>query len=111
MKTDGRKVEPKSLTSMWFGVCVSGWVLFVSLLYSHFTKKGYPSFNNLVLFFIGLLGFGIVNVIYSSNDRYLNVYNKYIALYGDKSRERLALFSFAFLLLPYILIPIVLILR
>ena len=109
MKTDGRKVEPLSLTSMWFGVCVSGWTLLIGLLYSHFTKQDYTSFNKLVLFFVALLSFGIINVVYSSNSRYLNVYTKYIALYGDKNKGRFIFFSFAFLLLPYILLPIVLI--
>jgi hypothetical protein len=107
METDGRKVDPQNLTSMWFGICISGWCLFGNIIYSHYFQKNSAEFNKLILFFIAFTSYAIVNYIFSSNDRYLKVYNKYISSADNKSKGKLIFFSFAFMLLPYILIPFI----
>ena len=112
METDGRKVNPQSITSWWFGICVSGWVLFGNISYSHYFHSNYfqkssDDFNKLVLFFVGLTSYAIVNYIFSLNDRYLTVYNKYVSSADSKSRGKLIFLSFTFMLLPYILIPFI----
>ncbi len=109
MKTDGRKVDPQGLTSMWFAISVSGWFLLGNLTYSHFYQKNYTEFSKLIGIFIALTSYAVVNYVYSSNDRYLKVYNKYISSADNKSKGKLIFLSFVLMLLPYILIPFVLI--
>jgi len=107
METDGRKVNPQSITSWWFGICVSGWFLFGNITYSQYFQKTSDEFNKLILIFIAFTSSAIVNYIFSSNDRYQKVYNKYISSTDSKSKGRLIFLSFAFMLLPYILIPFI----
>lgn len=114
MKTDGRKVDPQSLTSLLFGLSTSGWVIFATAAYSHYAhydyfQDKYVEFDKWIVFFTGFITYVIVNYIYSANDRYLKVYNKYISFADSKSKGRLIFLSFTFILLPYILIIFVLI--
>lgn len=105
MKTDGRKVDPPGLTSMAFGLCFGGWFFFIDWFYYHFILHSFPeSIHKLILIFVVFLFAGIINKVYSSNERYLKVYNKYMSSDIVKNKNRAILLSVLFILLPYIIL-------
>lgn len=111
MKTDGRKVDPQGLTSMWLGLCIGGWFLLIDIGYFHFVQKSFPdNTHNIVLIFITLISMGLMRNLYASDDRYLKVYTKYISCEVEKNKGKEIFFSFMFVLLPYLLLPVLFIL-
>jgi hypothetical protein len=105
MKTDGRKVDPPRLTSLAFGLCFGGWFLLIDWIYYHFVLHRFPGFNHkLVLILAMFLFAGIINEIYSTNDRYLKVYDQYMSPGIIKNKRMAILFSIFFILIPYIVL-------
>jgi hypothetical protein len=106
MKTDGRNVDPTGLTAMMFGICVTGWCIDFTLLYYKYVVKttyfgnGYTSY---IFILVGLVSYGLINNYYSSKDRYLVIYNKYLSMETNKKNSSILL-SFFFIMLPYIIL-------
>jgi hypothetical protein len=100
MRVDGRKVNPPSLTASLFGICLSGWFFFFDYLYYHFKLHKFPeNIHKLLTIFIAFLVGGIINKIYFSNDRYLQVYNGYMSS-GIARDKKKGLFFHLFLYFP-----------
>jgi hypothetical protein len=102
MAENGRKVNPPGLTSMVFGICGNGWFIFFTELYFYLSKAHRVVINTLVYILVTLFFAGLVNLIYSRNDRYLRVYNKYLQSDKMQDRRRAIVFSWIFIFLPYI---------
>ncbi len=104
MVENGRKVNPEGLTSMLFGICANGWFIFFIELYYFISKSHRVTINILVYGIVALFFAGVVNLIYSRNDRYLKVYNRYLQSDKAQDRRRGIVFSGIFIFLPYILL-------
>lgn len=106
MKTDGRKVNPQSLTSMAFGLCVGGWVILFTVFYLQFItqKVLIPDLVKYIIGFVILISAGLINEFYSSGNRYQKIYKEYIS--GDivKNKKKGVLLSFLFIFLPYFIL-------
>lgn len=103
MADNGRKVNPQGLTSVVFGICTNGWFVFFTELYFYLSKSHRITINTLVYVIVALFSAALVNLIYSRNDRYRVVYNKYQQSNKKKSR-RAVIFSWVFIFFPYILL-------
>ena len=106
MKTDGRNVDPIAATAMMFGICSMGWsIVFTILYYKFISKSSYSSngYTSFVYILIWLVGYGLINNYYTSKERYLVIYKKYLSMETDKRRGPILL-SFLFVLLPFILL-------
>jgi hypothetical protein len=104
MVEKGRKVNPQGLTSVVFGICANGWFIFFTELYFYLFKSQRVTINTLVYVIVALFFAGLVNLIYSSNDRYLTVYNRYQQSDKVQDRRRAIVFSWIFIFFPYILL-------
>jgi hypothetical protein len=104
MVENGRKVNPEGLTSMLFGICANGWFIFFMEFYYFLSKSHRVPINILVYGLVVLFFAGIVNLIYSRNDRYLKVYNRYLQSDKAQDRRRGIVFSMIFIFLPYLLL-------
>jgi hypothetical protein len=109
MARNGRKVNPQSLTAIAFSICINGWFVFSLEIYFHFSNHPQIKINALIYIILALISGGIVNEIYSRKDRYLAVYNKYAASRQIKNIKNPILFSWIFILLPYVLLLLFLI--
>ena len=100
MKLNGRRVDPQSLTAFAFVIWGTG-VSFVVIKLCHFTIDHRSKYSPGIIM-LAIIGFscgGIINEMYSSDFRYLKVYNKY-ALNGDPVNRRGILYSWIFILVP-----------
>jgi hypothetical protein len=104
MAEAGRKVNSQGLTSVVFGICANGWFIFFTELYFYLFPIHRITINTLVYVIVALFFAGIVNLIYSNNDRYLKVYHKYLQSDKARDRKRAIVFSWIFIFLPYILL-------
>ena len=103
MKTDGRKVDPLLMTAIMFGLCGEGWFLLIAFCYNHLTFPSLLSSTfELVSMFVMVISGGIVNQFYSSNNRYLKVYDKYITSIIEKDKNKSIFLSFLFIFSPYL---------
>ena len=104
MKLNGRKVNPQSLTSLAFSICSVGWLIFLIELYDRFFNEHHTTnVNTIVVIIVALLSGGLVNKIYSKNDRYLKIYNKYSASDKNSNKKRSTFLSWIFIWIPYLL--------
>jgi len=104
MKMEGRKVNPQGLTSLAFGLCFGGWFFLIDWAYHHFVLHNFPGDTHKFYSMIAVVVFyGIIDEVYSANDRYLKVYDKYVSSDKIKNRRSAILFSILFIILPYIL--------
>ncbi len=103
MAQNGRKVDPQFSTSMLFGLCCCGWFLLLLELYTKLGNRNDIHINYLFYGLLGLLASGIVSLIYSKNDRYQRVYDKYITSNKIKNKKKGILISICFIILPFIL--------
>lgn len=106
MKTDGRKVNPPSITSMILGLCIGGWCFLIIFLYFRFMshKTFIPNLYTYILIFISLISVGLINEFYSSHERYLRIYNRYLLLGTNINKRGPIFLSFLLIFLPYLLI-------
>ena len=104
MAEAGRKINPQGLTSVVFGLCANGWFIFFTELYFYLFPIHRITINTLVYVIVALFFAGIVNLIYSNNDRYLKVYHKYLQSDKVRDRKRAIVFSWIFIFLPYMLL-------
>ena len=102
MAQNGRNVDPQHLTSLSFGICVCGWALLSIDIYNKVAGKNID-ISKLFYGFLSLLASGIVSLIYSKNDRYQKVYDKFITSNKIKNRAKAILISFIFIFFPLIL--------
>jgi hypothetical protein len=100
MANVGRQVDPSSLTDALFGAGVNGWVLFISWL----VLKPSPKFNTIIYTMIYVTIYGITDMIYSNNYRYLRVYNDIYLKSSTSERKRGVVLSMVFIWLPYALV-------
>jgi len=103
MADKGRKVNPQGLTSVVFGICANGWFIFFTELYFFLFKSHRVTINTLIYVIVALFFAGLVNLIYSNNDRYLMVYNTYLQS-NKKQNGKAIVFSWIFIFFPYILL-------
>jgi hypothetical protein len=103
MKTNGRKVDPQRYTALAFSICSIGWYILVMELYDRFLSYHTTHINTIIIIIVALLSGGVINEIYSRNDRYIKVYNKYVSAVTIKNKGKFILFSWLFILLPYLL--------
>lgn len=104
MAENGRKVNPKRLTSLVFGICGNGWFIFFTQLYYHFLPSQRVKIDILLYGIVGLLSAGVANLIYSHNDMYLQVYNHYLQTDKMQDRKRAIIYSWIFIFFPYMLL-------
>jgi hypothetical protein len=109
MVEKGRKVNPQGLTSMVFGICANGWFIFFTEVYFSLFKSHRITINTLVYVIVALIFAGLVNVIYSSKDRYQVVYNKYQQSDKVRERQKAIVISWIFIFFPYLLLLLFLI--
>jgi hypothetical protein len=107
MKTKGRRIDPALLTAVTFGLCFGGWFFFVDVIYHLYAKHSLMNkMDKFILIAVAVLFAGIINEIYSSNDRYAKVHDKYVTSGKIKDKNRAIIFSFLFIYLPYIILLI-----
>lgn len=106
MKKAGRKVNPQSLTSMAFGICIGGWFILITVFYLQYNnhKVFISDFKKYIFIFVTLISAGLINEFYSSNNRFQKVYNKYINTVKPQNRKKTFLFSLLIIFLPYIIL-------
>lgn len=67
-KTDGREVDPQGLTSMWFGICVCGWLLLGKIVYSQYFQRSITELTMWIITFVGFTTYAMVYNYYRSSD-------------------------------------------
>ena len=103
MKMNGRKVDPQRYTALVFSICSVGWLVLGIELYDRFLVNRAMDLNMLLVVFVALLSGGVIKQIYSRNDRYLMVYDKYTESGKMKNKGKYIFYSFLFIFIPYVL--------
>jgi hypothetical protein len=103
MKTNGRKVDPQRYTALAFSICSVGWLMLCIELYDRFLVNRSMDVNMLLVVFVALLSGGVIKQIYSRNERYIVVYNKYTASGKMKNKGKYIFYSWLFIFSPYVL--------
>lgn len=106
MKSNGRNVNPLGMAVLMFGLSIEGWSLLLFYLFFKYFRHGesIPSSIVLILIVVAVIFSWLVNEYYTSNERYLQIYNDYISLSSKGSKQKNVLFSFCFLVLPYLIL-------
>jgi hypothetical protein len=111
MAAKGKHIEPKRLTDLAFGLSMSGWLLLLMEGGFHASKRFDFTIYYLLFCVSAMVGAGLANRVYSRNSRHVRVYEKYILPKDLKKVKRAILLSWTFLLLPFLLFGIYLLLR
>lgn len=106
MKINGRNVNPSGMVALMFGISIEGWgLLSFYLFYKYFKDNAtIPSSAIVVLFVLAVIFGSLINEYYTSENRYLNIYNDYISVSSKKVKTKNILNSFCILLLPYLIL-------
>jgi hypothetical protein len=108
MKISGRDVDPQNMAAIMFGLSIGGWYFAITLIYNRFVKHIYflKNTDTIIFIILAIITGGIINLIYSSNNRYLTVYDKFISSDIGKKRKRGLIISFGIVLMPLLIIMI-----
>lgn len=109
MKSNGRNIDPLGMAALMFGLSIEGWSLLLFYLFFKYFRQNesIPSSIVLILFALAIIFSWLVNEYYTSKERYLQIYNDYISLSSKGSKQKNVLFSFCFLLLPYLILLVI----
>jgi hypothetical protein len=108
MRTNGRNVDPQRYTMIAFLLWFIGLYFLGFILYGLIIGKKIHINDGYVGAIVALIAAALLNEFYSRNDRYLKVYNKYTLNGQAQIKGRAFLYAWLFILAPYVLIGILL---
>lgn len=105
-----RKADPNTMTAFMFGIWLGGLGMLASFIYSDLTR--HVQFYKIkesamyITIICSILFAILINEFYLKQNRYLNLYHSYISKNKMGNKYKGIVYSFLFILLPYLLLGI-----
>jgi len=98
------RMDPIPQTSTLFAVCIAVWIVFFDLVFSYILKyKVVLYIHGIVAASIGLICGGLIHTYYLDTNRITKLYRKYKLSLTPKKIRIGTLFSFIFIISPFLL--------